>query len=231
MAQQKERDFYLWQVYVYQHWQAFSISACIFSKQGGVCKQWPSLDVVSGHWLDLYQLWTWLGQREWERGVRTSVGWLVMTGRVTLGQSDTAIMVTQTQLCIMNRVPGISGIPGRLRRRKPIVISGSHELNVNISQSEDTGTFNQSEDSFLHKICTTIKVKDHLKWDSWASVNVLSYAFESFSHEAKEGLSVFWESIFGSLWNVQRQEIKEDQLMAGLRFMIISYPMPCLVWR
>ena len=33
----KDRDFYLWQVYAYQHWQAFSITtAYIFSKQGGV---------------------------------------------------------------------------------------------------------------------------------------------------------------------------------------------------
>ena len=74
------------------------------------CSIWPltrSLPALNMTW----------AKRVRERGVRTSVGWLVMTGRVTLGQSDTAIMVTQTQLCIMNRVPGISGIPGRLRRR------------------------------------------------------------------------------------------------------------------
>ena len=71
------------------------------------------------------------------------------------GHSDTAL----------HNEPGSGNIrnTGETQEEKPIVISGSHELNVNISQSEDTGTFNQSEDSFLHKICTTIKVKDHLE--------------------------------------------------------------------
>ena len=76
----------------------------------------------------------WLGPRVTrERGVKTSVGWL----RVTLGTRHNGHR--DTVLCIMDRVPGISGIPrqgGGCRGEKLIVISEScHALCVNISQS------------------------------------------------------------------------------------------------
>ena len=52
MSATKDRHFYLWQVYVYQHWQAFSIrTAYIFSNQGGATSSnvWPSLDLLTAY--------------------------------------------------------------------------------------------------------------------------------------------------------------------------------------
>ena len=82
----------------------FSPSKVGLRAASAMTKPWFSVCLFNSEHPD--QLTTWLGPTvRREKGVKTSVGWL----RVTLGTSHNGRR--DTVLCIMDRVPGISGIP------------------------------------------------------------------------------------------------------------------------
>ena len=141
--------------------------------------------------------------------------------RVTRGDTrDSHYGRQDTVLCIMDRVPGTSGIPGE----KLIVISDwvCHELNVNIGQSEalqHSRSANQRS-RFLQKIQQS---KSKITWIETVEHQSMFYKMHSnlWAMRQKKAVGSLGVHLW-TLWDVQRQEIKEDQLMAGLRFMIIS---------
>ena len=82
----------------------FSPSKVGLRAASAMTKPWFSVCLFNSQHPD--QLTTWLGRTvRREKGVKTSVGWLWVThGTSHNGRRDTV-------LCIMDRVPGISGIP------------------------------------------------------------------------------------------------------------------------
>ena len=119
MSATKDRYFYLWQVYVYQYWQAFSITAYIFSKQGGVTsstaltKPWFVVCLFtsdSEHPPDQLNM-TRANTHNRERSENQCLVTRGDTRDTHYGQQDTV-------LCIMDRVPGTSGIPREKRMRR-----------------------------------------------------------------------------------------------------------------
>lgn len=173
------------------------------------------------------QLSTWLG---WtvrrEKGVKTSVGWLWVTlGTSRNGRRDTV-------LCIMDRVPGTSGIPrqaGGWRETDRDLPSRVMRWMSILANQRPCNTVDQPIRGLLHRIQqSTIKQqqsKSKITWIETVEHQSMFYKMHSnlWAMRQKKACAPLGVHLW-TLWDVQRQEIKEDQLMVGLRFMIISCP-------
>ena len=187
-------------------------------------QRWPSLDLLSAYSPDSEhpdQLnMTRANTHNRERSENQCLVTRGDTRDTHYGQQDTV-------LCIMDRVPGTSGIPRekRMRRNEKLIVISDwvcHELNVNIGQSEASqqSRWANRRSKFLKKIQQS---KSKITWIETVEHQSMFYKMHSnlWAMRQKKACASLGVHLW-TLWDVQRQEIKEDQLMAGLRFMIIS---------
>ena len=205
----------------------FSPSKVGLRAASAMTKPWFSVCLFTSEHPD--QLTTWLGPTvRREKGVKTSVGWL----RVTLGTSRNGRR--DTVLCIMDRVPGISGIPrGSRETDRDLQVVSCAECQYQPIRGPATQSISQSEalqhsrsanwrSKLLHRIQQS---KSKITWIETVEHQSMFYKMHSnlWAMRQKKACAPLGVHLW-TLWDVQRQEIKEDQLMVGLRFMIISCP-------
>ena len=141
MSATKDRYFYLWQVYVYQHWQAFSITAYIFSKQGWVTSSTAESDQALICCLPIHlRLWTsWPAQHDSGQHSQQRKEWKPVSGDSGWHAGHTLWPARHGALHNGQGSWNIRNTQREKDAEKLIVISDwvCHELNVNIGQSED----------------------------------------------------------------------------------------------